>query len=261
MTRPDPERLRRLHLLARMRADAETARLAATAQSRGRLQAALADLGQPESPLAPAAPCPEAAPWPAAAPASAGGGPWGPGAQTGAEPGWAETSTRVQDGPAQDRHSPTGHDPPASGPRPDTGPNPGHAASARMPPDAAPGTTPDAAPGTTPILDAALVRVRRAHGVWIGAQRAHLNARLAMVEADWRRLQPVAARAFGRVQALDGLIARAEAQARRDRAARALRDGPADGPATGPATGPSTGPATGGADPHGGPVPEESDGT
>lgn len=81
---------------------------------------------------------------------------------------------------------------------------------------------------TPPGCDPALVRARLAHRVWIDAQRGHLNARLAMVVADWHRLQPAAARAFGRRRVLEELARDAESgQARKRAVAResaALRD-------------------------------------
>lgn len=134
--------LARLAGLARLKSEAEIARLAATAQSRGRLIAALAALGAGEAPLGP---------------------------------------------------------PPEGG---------------------AGGEAPGAAP---PPVDPALVRARLAHRAWIEGQRRHLNARLAMVEADWRRLQPVAARAFGRTRVLDDLTERAEDEARARKLAAATQ--------------------------------------
>lgn len=134
--RPPARVLARLAALARLKSEAEIAKLAATAHSRGRLVAALAALGQGEAPLGPA---PEAP---------------------------------APDGPV--------------------------------------------------TVDPALVRARLAHRAWIEGQRRHLNARLAMVEADWRRLQPVAAKAFGRTRVLDDLVTEAEdADRARKRAAAA----------------------------------------
>lgn len=144
--------LARLAALARLKSEAEIARLAATAQSRGRLVAALAALGRGEEPL----------------------------------------------GAAED---PDGAEPRPGGNR-DRAPE---AAAASV-----------AAP-----LDPALVRARLAHRAWIEGQRRQLNARLAMVEADWRRLQPVAAKAFGRTRVLDDLAAQARDGARVLKQARA----------------------------------------
>lgn len=162
MNRVSIPALRRLQALARIKADAETARLAVTAQSRDRLRAALSSLGQGEPPLQAVIP-PEGVP-------------------------------------------------PVSSAQP--------AAAAK--PEPAGGQTPltEHAPDIARIVDPALVRARLAHGVWIEVQRAHLNARLAMVEADWRRLHPVAAQAVGRVQVLDELADRAVIQAKYHRTRR-----------------------------------------
>ena len=130
--RPDPARaaqLGRLQALAQMKAEVELARLAATGQSRARLQSALAALGEAQPPLT--------------------AGP--------------------------------GEDPLNSAP-----------------------------------VDPLLVRARLAHAGWIEAQRRELNARLAMVMADWHRLQPAAARAEGRARVLERL----RDQAREARRAR-----------------------------------------
>ena len=59
-----------------------------------------------------------------------------------------------------------------------------------------------------------LVRVRLAHRAWVEAQRAELLARLARIEADWQRLLPPAATAFGRARVLDDLSVAAEAAER-----------------------------------------------
>lgn len=149
-----PARLRRLRDLAQMKADAELARLAVTAQSRARLRAALDALGAAEPPLSPA---PEA-------PGADGQGTGGPGDDT--------TATM---------------------------------------------------PAPVPV-DPLLVRARLAHAAWIEGRRRELNARLAMVQADWLRLQPAAARAHGRAQVLNRLTEDAE-HARRDRATRGPQGG------------------------------------
>jgi len=111
-------------------------------------------------------------------------------------------------------------EPPLSGwraPPPPAGPAGG--TDGETDPASVPG--PDKVRADTPPVDPAMVRARLAHGVWIGAQRAHLNARLAMLEADWRRLQPQAAQAVGRVQVLDALAGRAAATRRLEQARRA----------------------------------------
>jgi hypothetical protein len=223
MKLPPAPLLRRLQALARIKANAETARLAATAQSRGRLRAALADLGQPEPPLAPVERTVAFDPV----------GAEGSGDSLDLSPGLAPVTA-----PDQTPGMAPGL---ATAPAPGqlAGPSPGPA-YAPAPPRPSPQPQP-LSPRSDPrqILEPALVRARLAHGVWIGTQRAHLNARLAMVEADWRRLQPVAARAFGRVQALDALALRSEAEARRVRAGRA--EGglpPPDRPEAAAATGP-----------------------
>lgn len=133
--RPDPGRaaqLGRLQALARMKAEVELSRLAATGQSRARLQSALAALGEAQPPL-------------------------------------------------------------TAGPSPNTGPT----------------TEPTTGPGDDALppapVDPLLVRARLAHAGWIEAQRRELNARLAMVMADWHRLQPAAARAEGRARVLERL--------------------------------------------------------
>ncbi len=58
----------------------------------------------------------------------------------------------------------------------------------------------------------ALTRVRLQHARWVEGRRIMLNQRLAMLSADWLALQPAAARAVGRVDALDKL-ARKQARA------------------------------------------------
>jgi len=134
-----PARLRRLQELAQMKADAELARLAVTAQGRSRLLAALSALGRAEPPL---------------------------------------------------------------GPNADAPPQAGQAAA----------------------LEPMLVRARLAHAAWIETRRRDLNARLAMIQADWLRLQPVAARAHARAQVLDRLTVAAEG-ARRHRTQVKAADG------------------------------------
>jgi hypothetical protein len=222
MTLPPARLLRRLQALARIKADAETARLAATAQSRGRLRAALADLGQPEPPLAPVIRTATADP------VAAGGSCESHNLSPGLAPAMAPDQTPgmapslppdLSPGLAPDLSPGMASDPtPSRASGQLAGATPGLAPG----PASCPPTPQPLQPGSDdrPILEPALVRARLAHGVWIGTQRAHLNARLAMVEADWRRLQPVAARAFGRVQALDALALRSEAEARRDRSRR-----------------------------------------
>lgn len=122
------QRLRILHGLARMKADQETARLAAVAQAKARLDAALAALSPAEPPL------------------------------------------------------------------------------------------PAAAPLNTPI-DPHLIRARLAHAAWTEAQRAQVNARLALVRADWLRLLPPAQAAFGRARVLGEMADAAAQAARRPRGA------------------------------------------
>jgi hypothetical protein len=58
------------------------------------------------------------------------------------------------------------------------------------------------APGATP----ALVRAGIAHHRWAEGQRRMLNLRLARIEADAARERPAAARAHGRVAALERLL-------------------------------------------------------
>lgn len=163
--RQDAGRLRRLEALARLKAEAELARLAVAARSRARLSAALAALGESEPPLGPVPP------------AGAGHAPL---------PG---TGGRAQTEPGLDRADPS--------------------SGTNAPGLAAPQSHQSAEPAW---IDPHLVRVRLAHGGWISAQRREINARLAMVQADWLRLQPQAARALGRAEVLDRL---ATAAARR----------------------------------------------
>lgn len=69
--------------------------------------------------------------------------------------------------------------------------------------------------GLSPLL----VRARIAHRAWLDRQRAELLVRLARVEADWHRLRPPAAQAFGRARVLDDLAAQAAQDERRARLA------------------------------------------
>lgn len=72
--------------------------------------------------------------------------------------------------------------------------------------------------GLSPLL----VRARIAHRAWLDRQRAELLVRLARVEADWQRLRPPAAQAFGRARVLDDLAAQAAQDERRARLADRL---------------------------------------
>ena len=143
------KRLKNLHALAQMKADAELARLAATGQSRARLTAALAALGNAEQPLGPMPPPEDAT---------------------------SEAATKRREGTQHGGESEN----PVSGPDPQA-------------------------------IDPLLVRARLSHAKWIEAQQRELNARLAMVMADWHRLQPQAARAFGRARMLAQLAEAARA--------------------------------------------------
>lgn len=176
--------LARLAQLARLRADRETARLAETARARARLRSALDQLGVAPDPLDPAVE-PEA-PVPV--------GPAGPGAG-----------------------APSSAEPPAPPAAADGGgpaPDPGRARDAGA---GGRGPTPAGPPaGIAPQL----IRARLAYRLWLDGQRAELLARLARLEADWRRLHPPAAAAFGRAEALKAMAeaaARAEAGHRRQR--------------------------------------------
>lgn len=90
----------------------------------------------------------------------------------------------------------------------------------------APPPLPDAArPESAPAPEGAalsplLVRARIAHQAWLDRRRAELLARLARVEADWLRLRPPAATAFGRAEALRDLAREAADAARRRRLER-----------------------------------------
>jgi len=225
-SRQRAERLRRLEALARLRAEAELARLAVAARSRARLSAALAALGDSEPPLGPGPP---------AGPVSAGIAPNAPG---GGPAGARPAEDRPAAGPdgsapgtaAAGRSTPErslSAAAPAAGGAPRAGQPPGPGAGGRAP--SAPGlerggdpSSDTPSPGrVAPVphhtaepawIDPLLVRVRLAHAGWISAQRREINARLAMVQADWLRLQPQAARAMGRAEVLDRL---ASAAARR----------------------------------------------
>ena len=63
----------------------------------------------------------------------------------------------------------------------------------------------------------ALTRVRLHHARWVEGRRIMLNQRLAMLSADWLALHPAAARAVGRVDALEKLARRQERAARKER--------------------------------------------
>lgn len=71
-------------------------------------------------------------------------------------------------------------------------------------------------------LSPLLVRARMAHRAWLDRRRAELLARLARVEADWQRLRPPAAEAFGRAEVLRELAQRAADADRRRRLDRLL---------------------------------------
>ena len=62
----------------------------------------------------------------------------------------------------------------------------------------------------------ALTRVRLQHARWVESRRIMLNQRLAMLSADWLALHPAAARAVGRLDALDKLARRRARAARNE---------------------------------------------
>lgn len=62
--------------------------------------------------------------------------------------------------------------------------------------------------------DPAMVGARLAHRRWSEAQARRLNQQLALVTADFLKLKPAAARAFGRAMVLDQLADRAERETR-----------------------------------------------
>lgn len=190
-----PARLAVLRDLARLKADRETARLAAVARSRTRLRAALDGLGQAEAPLGDGA-------WRAGVVDGGAGGGSGdrPAAAVGVVAPGCDPGARGGDGPAL-----SGAGAPVSG----------ALTGSLMIPDAAPG-----ARGS-----ALMVRARLAHAAWISAQRAQILARLALVEADWHRLLPPAARAFGQAEVLDRLSEAARRAARSGRAETAAETG------------------------------------
>jgi hypothetical protein len=63
-----------------------------------------------------------------------------------------------------------------------------------------------AAPADLPPVAAGLVDV--AYQRWADVRRAELNGAIARQSADWIETRDVAGQAFGRVQALDGALAR-----------------------------------------------------
>lgn len=73
-------------------------------------------------------------------------------------------------------------------------------------------------PTDNPRIDPAILRARLAHLRWSEAQRTRLNQQLALVTADFYRLHPAAAQAFGRAQVLDELRGKIRTQLARDRA-------------------------------------------
>lgn len=243
-------RLAVLARLSRLRADLELARLAATAQSRARLRAALAELGHPEPPLDP----PQNRSGITSASTGSAGATAGQialpvrSADSGACPlriaddatanepetfaarHGAATSTdpkanadmtapvavkqvpAAQVTPASARPAPTIAPPVMSEPVSDA------AATALIP--STPSVTAPTTSGSETAGDAIgpvhLMRMRLAHAAWVAARRTEINRRLALVEADWLRLYPPAVRAFGRAEVLRKLASTAQESARRD---------------------------------------------
>ena len=62
--------------------------------------------------------------------------------------------------------------------------------------------------------DPAALRATLAHARWADQQAKRLNQQLALVTADYLRLRPQVARAFGRAQVLDDMTRAQTAQAR-----------------------------------------------
>ena len=72
-------------------------------------------------------------------------------------------------------------------------------------------------PGDADLPTPAMVQAALRHQHWAEGQRRMLNLRLARIEADCARERPIAARAHGRVQVLESLLAQTTATARRAR--------------------------------------------
>jgi hypothetical protein len=193
--------LRQLERLARLRADVELARIGATARSRAALHRALAELGAAIKPLGPEG-------------ISAPGEPADPGRGTDGQDTVLPSPRRsAGTGPA-----PAGGGTEGADRGQDTGPDTG---SAQRPGALAAGMAGPPVPGLqqpgVPVAPG-LIRARLAHAVWIQRQRAELLGRLARIEADWRRQQPAAASAVGRLEALGRLADDAERRALRRQA-------------------------------------------
>jgi hypothetical protein len=221
--RAQSARLRQLAQLARLQADRETARLGETARARGRILAALDALGRGEAPLGPETPVDPRVTVPPGLPLD------DPVAASGGTPVAASVASSVADltahatQPAPDTSvgarpiaAPAGHAlPPQAQPawpssrpahQPEAGADPAGDAAGGL---SRPARDTDLSARAIPAL---VMRARLAHRAWIEARRAELQIRLARIEADWHRLRPGAARAFGRAAVLGDLADSAERQ-------------------------------------------------